>query len=112
MIVSNIEELRLVTILERGVANKECISIRVNQYTRLGQFGIMIGRYSENGTFPFTDNLFWFGHNQVKPDDWIFIYTGSGPPRQSKDKGSDIYTVFWGKQNKTFAENQIVSLLF
>ena len=115
MKVSDIVELEIVSVLERGYPNKECIAIQAKESINLGQYGIMIGEYSEDGSvFPFRDNMFWFGDGLIKEGDWLFIYTGAGNPFQSKasDNIHDIYTVFWGREHTLFANSNIVPLLF
>jgi hypothetical protein len=115
MIVSNLTELTLMAVLDRGVPNNECIAIKANERLNLGQYGIMLGVYSHlNSAIPVKDHLFWFGDGFIEKDDWIFIYTGTGTPRKTAATNgiSNIYTVFWGKQTTIFADTNIVPLLF
>ena len=114
MRVSDILELEIVSVLERGYPNRECIAIQAKESINLGQYGIMIGEYSENGVFPFRDNMFWFGDGLMKEGDWLFVYTGAGSPFQNKASDSihDIYTVFWGREHTLFTNSNVVPLLF
>ncbi len=115
MIVPTTPELSVITILDRGVPNSECIAISVLESTDLGQYGIMIGHFApSNLALPFQDHLFWFGDGLVKAGDWIFVNTGAGEPRLSKtsDQKNDIYTVFWKKAKTVFANSNIVPILF
>ena len=115
MIVSDITELKLMAVLERGSPNLECIAIQAKERINLGQYGIMIANYAyKNGAFPFRDNLFWFGDGIIEKNDWVFVFTGSGEPRQNTayDKKSNIYTIFWGKPTTIFAQTNIVPILF
>ena len=115
MIVNALNELTIISILDRGVPNQECIAIKVNEKINLGQYGIMLGMYSHSKlAMPFQDNLFWFGDGYVDKGDWIFVYTGDGEPKslQTKDKLKNIYSLFWAKQNTVFANSNIVPLLF
>lgn len=115
MIVAGITELMVVTVLKRGVPNEECIAIQANERVNLGQYGVMLGAYSRDSTvLPFNDNLFWFGDGFVEKGDWIFIYTGSGKPRQSKtqNQSNNVYSIFWGKLTTVFANTTVVPLLF
>ena len=83
MIVNSVTELTITAILNRGVANRECIELKVEQPVNMGQFGLMLGRYSQgNSAVPYFDNLFWFGDGFIKPGDWLFVYTGSGTPNK------------------------------
>ena len=115
MIVSSITELKIITVLDRGIPNEECIAILSNERINIGQYGIMLGAYAEgNSAFPFRDHMFWFGDGFIDKDDWLFVYTGIGEPRRSKAKNevNYIYTVFWGKSKTVFADTRIVPLLF
>lgn len=115
MIVSNIFEMTVHAVLDRGIANKECIAIQANQTLNLGQYGIMLGYYTgTNGALPIRDNLFWFGDGIVEQGDWIFIYTGYGTPTQTKatDNVHNVYSLFWGRYNTIFANSNITPILF
>jgi len=115
MIVANLEELTLMAVLNRSVPNEECIAIKSNERINLGQYGIMLGVYTQpNGAIPFRDHLFWFGDGFIEKGDWLFIYTGAGEPRKTttSDGANKIYTVFWGKPATAFANTNIVPLLF
>jgi len=115
MIVSNLTELTVMAILDRGVPNAECIAIHANERINLGQYGVMLGEYSQpNSAIPFRDHLFWFGDGLIEKGDWLFIYTGTGEPRTTTaiNGVNNIYTIFWGKQKTVFANTNIVPLLF
>lgn len=114
MIVGTMTELAVVTVLDRGVPNKESIAIKVLERVNLGQYGIMLGIYAQSGmATPFRDNLFWFGDGFVEQGDWIFVETGEGEPRKSKDaEQHNIYTVFWNRPITLFARSNVVPMLF
>lgn len=115
MIVDDLVELSVIRVFERGVANKECIAILVNETTNMGQYGMMLGvAQGTNSAVPVYDQLFWFGDGVAQKGDWIFVYTGSGKPRTTRttDNLSNIYTVFWGKPTTVLANSYIVPILF
>ena len=115
MIVQNITELTVTGIYDRGVPNRECIGLQVNVEVDLGRFGLMLGRYTDpHSALPYFDNLFWFGDGVVKRGDWLFVYTGSGKPRNSKASNgvNDIFCLFWGRPTTLFAETSIAPILF
>jgi len=116
VILSDLTELLLYPVADRGVPNFERIPILVRERIDLGQFGLMIG-YSNPNKFaiPIKDNLYWFGDGFVNPGDWIMLYTGSGNPRTdtlNQNKDSKMYTVHWGRTQTIFAHSQIVPILF
>lgn len=115
MIVQHLKELTVAAILNRGVPNHECIALQANERVNLGQFGLMLGRYTPpNGALPYFDNLFWFGDGFVQRGDWLFVYTGSGKPskNQASNGVNDIFCLFWGKPTTLFAETSITPILF
>lgn len=102
-------------VLDRGMANKECIALRVNRSVNMGQFGLMIGRHSQdNSAVPYFDNLFWFGDAILEPGDWLYVYTGSGTAnRIEADSGEyNIYYLYWGRPTTLFAESTLTPILF
>lgn len=115
MIVSDLEELQVMGVLDRGVPNKECIAILVCETIAMGQFGLMLGIHNQdNMAQPVFDHLFWFGDGLVYKNDWLFVFTGSGKStvNQSSDGKNKIYTVHWGKGSTVFADSSIVPILF
>ena len=114
MLVNNLLEFTVASVMNRGIPNEECIAIQVNQNANLGQYGIMLGHYSGvNGAIPFKDNLFWFNDGIVQQGDWLFIYTGNGSPKQTKASNgiNDLYSLFWGKPHTVLAETTVVPML-
>lgn len=115
MILSDIIELNIITVYNRGIPNEECIAIQVNQQINLGQYGIMIGQYTENNSaIPFKDNMFWFGDGIVQEGDWLFIFTGNGHATQykSSDGIHNSYNLFWERPHTIFANSNVVPILF
>ena len=115
MIVKGVTDLEIMAVLDRGVSNKECIAIKVNAAVNLGQYGIMLGSYAhQNAAVPYLDHLYWFGNGFVKPNDWLFVYTGSGDTTKnlSHDGTNDVYSLYWGKPVTVFAQSIIVPILF
>ena len=115
MIVQSLTELTVAAILNRGVPNKECVSLKANEAVNMGQFGLMLGRYGQGSSaVPYFDNLFWFGDGLIKPGDWLFVYTGSGKASKipAANGVNEIFSLFWGKPTTLFAESIITPILF
>ncbi|MDD2914423.1 MAG: hypothetical protein PHP70_03820 [Gallionella sp.] len=116
MIVSDLAELLLYPVADRGVPNSERVPILVREATDMGRYGLMIGFSGPNRfAMPFQDNLFWFGDGVVNAGDWILVFTGSGNPKiddWTTPPGSKVYSVHWGRPNTMFANSQIVPILF
>ena len=115
LIVGDVTELGIVTIFDRGVANKECIAVAVREAVNMGRYGLMIGQHdatASRNSIPFFDNLFWFGDGVVNAGDWLFVYTGPGAPHTSLDGVNKLYTLHWGKRHTMFANTTVVPILF
>lgn len=116
MILNQSLPLSLITVLERGVPNKECICLFVSESLNMGQFGLMIGHMAVGGggAIPVRDSLFWFGDGVVDRGDWIFVYTAGGTTRKDRnqDNSGNIYSVHWGRDKTIFANSAIVPILF
>lgn len=114
MIVQSISEISIAAVLHRGIANKECVALKINQTVNLGQFGMMLGyQQSTELATPFTDCLFWFGDGVVEAKEWIFVYSCAGSPRKTQSKdGQTMYVVHWGRDLTMFANTNIVPILF
>jgi len=116
MIVTDLSQLVLYPVVDRGIPNSERIPIFVQERTNMGQFGVMVGLSGQDSfATPLRDNLYWFGDGLVKPGDWIFLYTGSGTPKIEDligSQGSKIYTIHWGRAQTMFANTTIVPIVF
>lgn len=108
------EALIITDVQDRGVANRERISIKVNGYCDLGHYWLGLGiRQSQSEIFPLNDNIFWFGRGYVNVNDWIFLYTGSGTPRVNDipNQSGKIYTLHWRRQNVLFQSSEVFPYL-
>jgi hypothetical protein len=116
MILDQLTELNILTVMNRGEPNKECIAINVSETINTAQFGILLGftKQIDGIATPFQNYFFWFGENVLNKGDWVFIYTGSGKPsaKQSDDDSHNIYTLYWNQPNTLFHNPNIVPMLF
>jgi hypothetical protein len=116
MMVATIEELTIMSVLDRGIPNRECIAIRANENVNLGQFGLMVGVYGGEGkgAWPLKDNLLWFGDGWIKKDDWLFVHTGSGHPQvtHGTNGAETLYSIYWGREHTVFHADKLVPILF
>jgi len=116
MIVTDLSQLVLYPVVDRGTPNSERIPIFVQEHTNMGQFGVMVGLSGQDGfATPLKDNLYWFGDGLVNSGDWILLYTGSGTPKTEDfigSQGSKIYTIHWGRSQTMFANTAIVPIVF
>jgi hypothetical protein len=116
MILPEIEEIQIAKVLHRGLANKECVALRVVHRANTGQYGLLIGYRDPTSllTRPYTDQFFWLGEAIVNPGDWIFAFTGGGEANKVRlaDDTGDAYFVHWGRSMTMFANSNVVPILF
>ena len=115
MILDLIDEITILDVIDRGVANMERIALRINAGVNMGQYGLLIGVRSQDGAaWPLADNFYWFGEGLVVPGDCIFVYTGPGQPRKEKlpNVEQHIYSVHWGRKNTVFVNKNLAPILF
>lgn len=115
MIVSDIIELDVNGVFDRGSPNMERIAIHVKVPLNIGQYGLMVGIKGDAGSaFPIKDHMFWFGDGFLNAGDWIFIYTGAGELRVSDIPGTNakLYSTHWGKPSTLFHAPELVPILF
>jgi hypothetical protein len=109
-----VTELRLVTVLNRGVPNQECVALNVMQSIDMGKYALIVAYQQSDGTaHPYRDQFFWFGHGTVQAGDWIFLYTGEGSPRVTEQISGigKSYAVHWGRTTTMFANSAVVPIL-
>jgi hypothetical protein len=72
----------------------------------LGRYAVVLGvRYLQTGNLvPIRDTMFWFGSGTVQPQDWVFLFTGSGQPRSTPNAegNGQLHLVYWGKEHTVF----------
>jgi hypothetical protein len=101
-----IPELALLGAFDRGVPNKERIVLKPQSVLDIGNYAIILGtRLLHTGTVvPVRDAMFWFGSGTVSPDDWLFLFTGSGTPNfvPGPDNKGRLHLVYWGREHTLF----------
>jgi hypothetical protein len=110
-----LSEIKITTIYDRGVPNKECVTIQPQEPLEIAQYAICLGiRVRSADIVMPTDSLFWFGEGIVGPEDVIFLWTGSGTPwMKPKDHGSGRYFFcYWGKPTTMLHDPMIVPFIF
>ncbi|MBO6838677.1 MAG: hypothetical protein JJ878_18670 [Alphaproteobacteria bacterium] len=114
MIVEEIFELVLLGVEDRAIPNRERIVLQAAQPVEMSQFGLLVGVKQGGGTaLPTNDNFFWFGGGVVQPNDWIFLYSGTGSPtaRDIPNSRTKLYSVFWGRGQTVFNHPELVPML-
>jgi hypothetical protein len=111
-----IEDLTLVGVFDRGIANKERIVLRATKATEMAQYGIIVAWNplgANTVSQPYNDFFFWFGDGVVQGGETIFVYTGKGEPRKTTVEGTSnvAYVVHWNRPTTLFADSRVVPLV-
>jgi hypothetical protein len=107
--------LVLHNVLDRGVPNMERVALRATQDIDVRYHGIVVGVKLASGTaIPLNDNFFWLGVLNLRPDDWIFVYTRGGHPKEApitERPTSKLYSLFWARPTVLFQSPDVVPIL-
>lgn len=114
--LADISALRLWGVYDRGVANKERIVLRAWDVApvQLGHFILGIGWAGPGGAMatPFRDNSLWLGELLVRPEQWVFVYTGPGESRTVKSTtGEDLIVMHWNRETVLFTDPNVTPML-
>lgn len=116
IVLPHIDDLELLGVFDRGIANRERIVVRAKKATEMAQYGIIVG-YNPMGpgtvSRPYNDYFFWFGDGIVQRNETVFVYTGAGDPRKTTIEGTDevAYVVHWGQPSTLFADSRNVPII-
>lgn len=107
--------LEILSVVDRGVPNKERFMLKTAQPIHTERYYVGLGIAFEDGSAsPINDNLFWLGRGFLSPADLLIVYTGRGFPNSHEMPNQDgkIFTLFWGKRNVVFMSDEVVPYLF
>lgn len=105
--------LRILTIADRGIPNKERLHLAVDAFANLSYYAVFDTIKFPNGTIaPIPKHVFWFSAFQVKPGDNIILYTGPGQFLQKPrgDLGTN-YFFHWGLQTTIWRDANSCAVL-
>jgi hypothetical protein len=103
-----ISELEIREVLNPGAPNTECVLIKPLQTVDIAPFAMCVGlRGANGGITPVRDAFFWFGEGAVQPDDWIFLFSGSGKASREPipDEAGHCICIYWGRPITLFHDN-------
>jgi hypothetical protein len=91
-------KIEIAKILDRGVANKERLWLKVLADTDLRFFIVLDTTYTTDSSVSnLQRHAHWFRSNPVRAGDWVVLYTGPGKPAQTVNPdGTTRYFLHWG----------------
>lgn len=97
--------LRIVTVADRGVANRERLHLSVLAGANLSFYAVFESVRQGNGITIGARRGYWFPAFVLKPGDNVVLYTGLGADitRPRKDGGTD-YFFYWGMPETLWAD--------
>lgn len=107
-------KIEIIKIIDRGLANKERLWLRVLANANLQYFIVFDTTY----TFPDSiSNLqrhaYWFKPKEVKAGDYVVLYTKQGTPsEQVNDNGTTTHFVYWGLDKTIWNDTGDCAVLF
>lgn len=92
--------IQIVSIAERGVANRERLHLRALAEVELNRFAVLANRYLSPASLATGGLLaFWFPPVVVKPGDSVILFSGSGAYSTSRaPDGTTNHFFYWGLQ--------------
>lgn len=107
-------KLEIIKIIDRGVASKERLWLRVLADCDLSYFIVFDTTYtSQNSISNIQRHAHWFSPKRVKSGDYVILYTGPGKPSESKNNdGSTNHFLYWGIDKTIWNKEGDCAVLF
>lgn len=106
--------IEVVEILDKGIANKERIVLRVLGFTNLSYYALAHTRLiSTNSISNDIKNTYWFNPLEVSPGDYIIVFTKKGIISSVQNtEGTKTHWRYWGFKNTVFTTPNDCAVLF
>lgn len=107
-------KIEIVQILDRAVANKERLWLKVLADTDLQYFIVFDTTYtSDTSISNLQRHAYWFAPKPVKTGDYVVLHTKEGTPSQQTNKnGTTTHYLFWGLKNTVWNDTGDCAVLF
>ncbi|MDD4993029.1 MAG: hypothetical protein PHR83_12430 [Paludibacter sp.] len=107
-------KLEIIKIIDRGVAGKERLWLRVLAECDLSYFIVFDTVYtSQNSISNIQKNAYWFNSKKVKTGDYVILYTGRGTPSISTNNDGTInHFLYWGNDKTIWNKQGDCAVLF
>jgi hypothetical protein len=108
-------DLRLLTVLDRGLPNKERVVFRSYAAVNLQNYIVGLGVTTDDVLVtPLSGYIYYFEDVVVPAQSWIIVYTGSGQKQVSTmpEPHEIAFTYHWGSPSVLFTEPGVVPILF
>jgi hypothetical protein len=108
-------KIEIVEILDRAVANKERLWLKVISNTDLQFYVVFDTTYTSNTNISnLQRHAYWFNPKPVKAGDYVVLYTGKGTPSKmpNGNGGAMTHFLYWGLENTIWNKKEDCAVLF
>ena len=89
--------IRIQTVADKGVLEKERLILRVLSDTDVGEYVLFRAGYRDGSVTTGVRNTLWFPDKAVSKGDLVVVYTKSGRENERrKDDGLMLHFFYWG----------------
>ncbi len=111
---STSEDIEIFGVYDRGISNQERIVLRVNTTIDLSGLFLVLGFVGGNSNiFPIKDQFLWLGNVIVDGPGWVFIYTGEGTTRVTREINTNepLHCIYWNKSTVVLSNEALMPAL-
>lgn len=107
-------KLKVLSIHERGNANKEYVLLEVVEGCNLDHYGLADTTYTSNDKISNKlRHFYWFPPTDVKQGEWVVLQTGTGKSDQyTTASGKKVHRFFWGLGSAVWNNDGDAAVLF
>jgi len=107
-------KIEIVKIIDRGLANKERLWLKVVANTNLQYYIVFDTTYtSPNSISNLQRHAYWFKSKEVKAGDYVVLYTKQGTPSEVVgENGTKTHFLFWGLDRTIWNDTGDCAVLF
>lgn len=107
-------KIEIVKTIDRGVANKERLWLKVLADTDLVYFIVFDTTYtSPDSISNLQRHAHWFNNRQVRAGDYVVLYTGHGTASQLRNQnGTTTHFLYWGLDKTVWNATGDCAVLF
>lgn len=106
-----VPELRLISVEDAGVPNRERVVLESNEGVNLGRFALVVAVRQNQAANLVPDLFFWLGEREVPAAKRINVYTGPTPAATLLDYGKPDLNLYWGRDYTIFTDSSLVPVL-
>jgi hypothetical protein len=105
-------KVKITSIADLGVLEKERIVMKVLSSTDIGSYVIFEAIYREGNITTGVKNVFWFPDKEVSAGDFVVLYTKQGKQNEKiLESGNKSHFFYWGSNDSKWKTNKMAPVL-